>query len=106
VPTLVQLLAWTSKLGGVTVVRDVDGNLYDRLVDVTPDGVRLRVNVDGQKETGSYRPAEGSGFLPIRAAEVRRWVVEEDVSDESAWARRLRAWIPGRTDIPLSRTTC
>ena len=30
--------------------------------------------------------------LPIRAEEVRRWVVEEDSSDESAWARRLRAW--------------
>ena len=40
---------------------------------------------------GTYASVESSGFLPVRAEDVRRWVVEEDSSDESAWARRLRA---------------
>ena len=43
-------------------------------------------------EDGSFHHVEGSAFLAIRAKEVRRWVVEEDSSDECAWARRLRAW--------------
>jgi hypothetical protein len=29
---------------------------------------------------------------PGQTIEVRRWVVEEDSSDESSWARRLRVW--------------
>jgi Uma2 family endonuclease len=40
---------------------------------------------------GTYSPVETSGFLPVRAEDVRRWIVEEDCSDQSAWARRLRA---------------
>ena len=42
---------------------------------------------------GTYEPVEASGFLPLRAEEIRRWIVEEDTTDESAWARRLRAEI-------------
>ena len=34
---------------------------------------------------------ETSGFLPVQAEDVRRWVMDEDSSDETAWARRLRA---------------
>ncbi len=37
-------------------------------------------------------------FLPIRAEEIRRWVVEEDSRDESVWARRMRAWV--RQELP------
>jgi Uma2 family endonuclease len=40
-----------------------------------------------------YHPVEVSTFLPVRSEEVRRWIVEEDTRDESAWARRLRAWV-------------
>jgi Uma2 family endonuclease len=40
---------------------------------------------------GNYVPVEASGFLPVKASEVRRWVLDEDSSDQSAWARRLRA---------------
>jgi len=40
---------------------------------------------------GKYADVASSGFLPVRAEEVRRWVIEEDATDESAWARRLRA---------------
>jgi Uma2 family endonuclease len=42
---------------------------------------------------GSYHPAEAGEFLPIRAEEIRRWVVEEDTRIEWSWARRLRAWV-------------
>src|SRR5271157_2430338 len=51
-----------------------------------------QVIIERLGEDGSFHAVEGSMFLPIRAEEVRRWVVEEDSSDESAWARRLRAW--------------
>ncbi len=51
-----------------------------------------RVIIDWLTEDGSYQPAEESQFLPITVEEIRRWVVEEDTTDESAWARRLRAW--------------
>jgi Uma2 family endonuclease len=50
------------------------------------------VFIDRLAEDGSYQPAERSLFLLLTAEEIRRWVVEEDTSDESAWARRLRAW--------------
>ncbi len=38
---------------------------------------------------GTYAPVDSSGFLPVRAEEIWRWVVEEDTSDKSAWIRRL-----------------
>jgi len=56
------------------------------------DGESEQVIIERLGEDGSYQSVEGSAFLPILAKEVRRWVVEEDSSDESAWARRLRAW--------------
>jgi Uma2 family endonuclease len=51
-----------------------------------------RVYIDRLGEDGQYHEAPESQFLPLTAEEIRRWVVEEDTSDESAWARRLRAW--------------
>ncbi len=42
---------------------------------------------------GTYEPVEASGFLPLRADEIWRWIMEEDTTDETAWARRLQAWI-------------
>jgi Uma2 family endonuclease len=42
---------------------------------------------------GTYMAVDSSGFLPIRAEEIRRWVVEEDVPDHTTWGRRLRAEI-------------
>ena len=56
------------------------------------DGDSEQVIIERLGADGSYTSVEGDAFLPIRAEEVRRWVVEEDSSDESAWARRLRAW--------------
>jgi Uma2 family endonuclease len=45
---------------------------------------------------GKYVSSDASGFLPVRADYIRRWVAEEDSRDESAWARRLRAEIKTR----------
>ncbi len=56
------------------------------------DGDSEQVIIERLGEDGAYQAVDGSAFLPISAKEVRRWVVEEDSSDESAWARRLRAW--------------
>ena len=42
---------------------------------------------------GLYVAAESSRFLPIKAGEITRWLVEEDATDKLAWERRLRAWI-------------
>ncbi len=38
-------------------------------------------------------PLEASLFLKIRADQVTPWLIDEDSSDETAWARRLRAWV-------------
>jgi len=43
-------------------------------------------------EDGTYRRAETSRFLPLRAEDINRWVVVEDSSDELAWEQRLRDW--------------
>jgi len=56
------------------------------------DGESEQVIIERLGEDGSYYAVEASALLPIRALEVRRWVIEEDSSDQSAWARRLRAW--------------
>jgi Uma2 family endonuclease len=49
--------------------------------------------IERLSEDGSFVRVDASGFLPIRSDEIVRWVVREDFSDESAWARRLRAWV-------------
>jgi Uma2 family endonuclease len=55
-----------------------------------------RVVIERLGSDGKYAAVDASGFLPIRALDVQRWVVEEDSRDESAWARRLRAEIRAR----------
>jgi Uma2 family endonuclease len=55
------------------------------------DGEQVFIDRSGEDE--QYHPAPDSQFLPVKAEDVTRWVVEEDTSDESAWARRLRAWV-------------
>lgn len=51
------------------------------------------VAIERLAENGRYQPAESSGFLPIRADQVPRWLLDEDLSDYEAWTRRLRAWV-------------
>ena len=52
-----------------------------------------QIVIERLEEDGSYRPVEGSAFLPVRSEEVGRWVFSEDAGDGSLWARRLRAWV-------------
>lgn len=55
------------------------------------DGESLTIEI--LQPDGTYLAVDSSRFLPIRANEVVRWLVEEDLSDKLAWERRLRAWI-------------
>jgi Uma2 family endonuclease len=57
------------------------------------DGATEQVIIERLADDGTYHAVDGSGFLPIRADEVRRWVVDEESDDEAAWAERLRAWV-------------
>ncbi len=57
------------------------------------EGESEQVIIERLGDDGSYQPVDESGFLPIRAEEIRRWVVDENSDDESAWAERLRAWV-------------
>jgi Uma2 family endonuclease len=57
------------------------------------DGVSLAI--EQLQEDGSYAPVESSRFLPLRAKEIRRWLVNEDSGDELAWERRLEEWARG-----------
>ena len=56
-------------------------------------GERQQIFIERLEDDATYRTVDRSSFLPVYAAEIRRWVVEEDSHDESAWARRLRAWV-------------
>jgi len=47
------------------------------------------------REDGSDAPSESSRFLPLRADEIRRRLVDEDSGDELAWERRLAEWARG-----------
>jgi Uma2 family endonuclease len=67
------------------------------------EGESERVVIERLDEDGFYHSVEASSFLPIRAVEVRRWVVEEDSSDQSVWARRLRAWTRAELAPRLTR---
>ena len=57
------------------------------------DGEQQQLFIERLEGDGTYRTVDRSSFLPVSAAEIRRWVVEEDCHDQSAWARRLRAWV-------------
>jgi Uma2 family endonuclease len=53
------------------------------------------VIIEHLQEDGTYALSESSRFLPIRAEYVRRWLVDEDSSDELVWERRLEEWARG-----------
>src|SRR5262249_24200978 len=67
------------------------------------DGEELTIEQLG--EDGNYSLAEQSLFLPVKPAEIRRWLVEEDSLDRTAWGLRLQAWLRriSRTRKPPKR---
>jgi Uma2 family endonuclease len=56
----------------------------------TFNGTKLTISRLGKN--GRYRAVEQSGFLPIRAPDILRWIIEEDQSDYELWTQRIRAW--------------
>ena len=52
-----------------------------------------RLVIERLTPEGTYTAVDASGFLPIRAEDARRWVVEEGSLDHLTWVRRLRAEI-------------
>jgi Uma2 family endonuclease len=55
-----------------------------------------RMIIERLTPTGTYITVEASGFLPVLAEEIQRWIVDEDRTDDTAWLRRLRAEIRTR----------
>jgi Uma2 family endonuclease len=45
---------------------------------------------------GTYESADVSGFLPVSAEDIRRWVMDRDTRDQMDWMRQLRAEIRTR----------
>jgi Uma2 family endonuclease len=42
---------------------------------------------------GRYRPVAASRLLRITADELTRWLLDEDTSNETRWAKRFAAWL-------------
>jgi Uma2 family endonuclease len=51
------------------------------------------LTIERLMDDGTFGPVEASGFLPVRAGEIARWVLEEDTTVARTWKRRLLAWI-------------
>ena len=52
-----------------------------------------QVVIERLGDNGTYHSVETSAFLPLRADEIRRWVVDEDSRSNIDWAQRVRAWV-------------
>jgi Uma2 family endonuclease len=50
------------------------------------------VTIEQLQPDGSYAPAQTSRFLPVRAEEILRWILDEDATLGLPWERRLRQW--------------
>jgi len=92
-------------------VRGVPWSLYELWVDSLPERSGIRMAYDGQSliierldPGGRYLPIETSAWIPIKNSEVVRWLTQEDATDESAWARRLRNWV--RAELTARRASC
>jgi Uma2 family endonuclease len=53
------------------------------------------VVIEQLQPDGTYAPAESSRFLAITAADILRWLVDEDVDRPLVWERRLLDWALG-----------
>jgi Uma2 family endonuclease len=59
------------------------------------DGETMLIERLGRDD--SYAEANASRYFPIRSDEIARWITADDVTNQTAWERRLRAWI--RTEV-------
>ena len=67
------------------------------------DGERRRIVIERLRENGTYEAVDMSAFLPVRAEEIERWVLEEDRRAGSRWSHRLRVWVRDEVAARLSR---
>jgi Uma2 family endonuclease len=51
-----------------------------------------KVRIELLGEGGTYTKSTTSRFLPVSDADIQRWLIDEDKSDEPAWEERLAAW--------------
>jgi Uma2 family endonuclease len=62
----------------------------------------IGVTIERLNDDGTFGTVDTSGFLPVRANDVARWVLEEDTGDVRDWMRRVRTWagaeLRGRSD--------
>jgi Uma2 family endonuclease len=66
-----------------------------------PEFWRVRdkaVSIEQLGPEGTYAPVPRSRFLPVRAADVTRWIFSEDSSSLVAWEERLRQWVRNELD--------
>ena len=54
------------------------------------------VVIERLTQVGTYEAVEASGFLPVSAEDIRRWVTDYDTRNQTDWFRRLRAEIKTR----------
>ena len=78
---------------------DISPPQADRQAIYAAMGVTELWSFDGQvltirrlDENGRYQAVERSGFLRVRADQVSRWLITEDLTDYGAWTQRLRQW--------------
>jgi Uma2 family endonuclease len=57
------------------------------------EGELKQIVIERLTDDGTYQAVEASQFLPVTAAEITRWVLEENRLAGSAWGQRLRAWV-------------
>jgi Uma2 family endonuclease len=50
------------------------------------------VTIEQLQPDGSHAPAQASRFLPVRAEEILRWLLDEEATLGLPWERRLRQW--------------
>jgi Uma2 family endonuclease len=55
-----------------------------------------RIIIERLTPAGAYVQVDRSGFLPVTAAEIQRWIVDEDRADDDAWFRRIQAELKAR----------
>ncbi len=48
--------------------------------------------IERLNDAGTYERVASSGFLPVRADEVERWLVSEEKFDRTVWEERLAQW--------------
>ena len=54
--------------------------------------VNGKARIEHLGQDGTYKRSRSSRFLPVRDSDIQRWLIDEDLSDEAAWEKRVEAW--------------